>query len=103
MDNKEFNSIVPQDLEKREEFFSSLNRIINLEIEKSATTDAISSEYDKIASNYVDFHNDDLKKSDVKKCAKLIIEEHMSDKITNTEKFLSAATADYELCKNKLS
>ena len=94
-------SILPKGDEARELFYSRLNNWINLQYEIESAQEAQKDIMNAIGEDFV-AKNEEVKKADVKKRAKGMIDEFLAGKMTETAQLADDVIGDLEIAKSFL-
>lgn len=97
---KSFN-VIPQGQEQREIFYNRLNEIIGLMEEIESANESVKSIMERIAESHVQLH-EDVKKADVKRRVKGMIDEYFKGKLTSNLEEAEEGLAEYEIAKKFL-
>ncbi|UUW39784.1 hypothetical protein VP14_097 [Vibrio phage VPMCC14] len=94
-------TIIPKSDEAREAFYNRINEWIKLQYVIESAQESQKDIMDMIAESHVD-SNPDTKKTDVKKRAKLLIDEFLKAKATTEAQLIDDVLGDYSIASKFL-
>ena len=94
-------SIIPKSDEAREKFYARCNEWIGLQYQIESAQEAQKELMNSIADDFVKT-NPEEKKSDVKKKAKLLVDEFLKGKCTSEAEIIDSVLGDYSIAQKFL-